>query len=129
MVDAVVNASRVVVPGTVRLALSRGDFLIVKQKLNAGEMMDLFERAAPSMDGPRKSLTGALAIATTYLLDWSLTDPEGAVIPIRGATADDKDAAIRLLDFDSMLEITNAITAHDATTRQEKKLTASELES
>ena len=120
--DAVLNASRVVVPGTVRLPLSRGDYVVVKQRLNAGETMDLFERAAPDLDGILNPRKVGMAITTTYLLDWSLTDPEGAVIPIRGASAAEIEAAIRLLDFDSVMEIQRAITAHDAASRQEKKL-------
>ena len=126
--DTLAAVSRVVAPGTTRLALSHGDFLIVKQRLNAGETMDLFERAAPGLDVTASGALGklppakvGLAIVTAYLLDWSLTDFDGAVIPIRGASAEEKDAALRLLDFDSLIEIMNAITAHDAATRQEKK--------
>lgn len=120
--------SRVVTPGTTRLALSNGDFLVVKQRLNAGETMDLFERAAPDVDLTAPGALGKLpparvgmAIITAYLLDWSLTDLEGAVMPIRGVSADEKASALRLLDFDTLIEIMNAITAHDAATRQEKK--------
>ena len=121
--------SRIVVPGTTRLALSNGDFLIVKQRLNAGETMDLFERAAPDVDLTAGAAALAklpparvgMAIITAYLLDWSVTDLDGAVIPIRGASAEDKTAALRLLDFDSMIEIMNVISAHDAAMREEKK--------
>jgi hypothetical protein len=120
--------SRVVTPGTTRLALSNGDFLIVKQRLNAGETMDLFERAAPDVDLTTPGALGRLppakvgmAIITAYLLDWSVTDLEGQVIPIRTASAEAKESALRLLDFDSLIEIMNAITAHDAASRQEKK--------
>ena len=121
--------SRIVLPGQTRLALTRGDFLIVKQQLNAGETFDLFERAAPDVD---LTVPGALqhlppgrvgvAMVTAYLLDWSVTDADGHVIPIRGTSQDDTAAALRLLDFESMIEIINAITAHDARIRQEKKL-------
>lgn len=121
-------ASRIVTPGTTRLPLSHGDFLIVKQRLNAGETMDLFEHAAPEIDLTAPGAVGKLppakvgmAIVTAYLLDWSLTDLEGSVIPIRGGSTEDKAAALRLLDFDSLIEIMNAITAHDAASRQEKK--------
>jgi hypothetical protein len=62
-----------------------------------------------------------MAIITAYLLDWSVTDLEGQVIPIRTASAEAKESALRLLDFDSLIEIMNAITAHDAASRQEKK--------
>jgi hypothetical protein len=120
--------SRIVTPGTTRLALSNGDFLVVKQRLNAGETMDLFERAAPDVDLTAAGALGRLppakvgmAIIPAYLLDWSLTDLEGRVIPIRGVSAEETEAALRLLDFDTLIEIMNAITAHDAATRQEKK--------
>ena len=120
--------SRVVTPGTIRLALSQGDFLIVKQRLNAGETMDLFERAAPEIDLTVPGAVGrlppakvGLAIVTAYLLDWSFTDPDGRGIPLRGLSAAEKEGALRAIDFESLVEIMNAITAHDATTRQEKK--------
>ena len=121
MDTAVLSPSRVVVPGTVRLPLSRGDYVIIKQRLNAGETMDLFERAASELDGTLNARKVGMAITVTYLLDWSLMDPEGAVIPIRDASAAEKDAALRLLDFESVMEIQKAITAHDAASRQEKK--------
>jgi len=121
--------SRVVTPGTTRLALSRGDYLIVKQRLNAGETLDLFERAAPTVDLTTPGALGkvppsrvGLAIVTAYLLEWSITDPEGRIIPLRGVSVEEREAALRALDFASLIEIMNAITAHDAATRQEKKL-------
>ena len=120
--------SRVVVPGTKRLELSQGEYLIVKAQLNAGETLDLFERAAPDVDitapDARQRLSPsrvALGLVVAYLLDWDLTDLDGAPLVIAGATADEKTAALRGLDFDSLVEIINVITAHDAATRQEKK--------
>ena len=133
MVEVETPVSRLVAPGTARLALSDGDWLIVKQKLNAGETMDLFERAAPGVDvtAPLAVVLSKLppakvgvAIVTAYLLDWSVTDLEGAVIPIRGASPEEKAAALRLLDFDSFIEIVNAVSQHDAAMRQEKKRSA-----
>jgi len=125
--------SRLVTPSTARLPLSNGDFLIVKQRLNAGETLDLFERAGPDHDltqpGAIQKIPATkvgMAIVTAYLLDWSLTDQDGAVIPIHGVSPAEKEAALRLLDFDSLIEIMNAITAHDAAMRQEKKRHASE---
>lgn len=132
--DATLTTSRLVAPGTKRLTLANGDFLIVKHRLNAGETLDLFDRAAPEMDATQPGTltlakasptTVGLAIVTAYLLDWSFTDLEGAIIPIRGASAEEKTAALRLLDFDSLVEVMNAITAHDAAIRQEKKLPSS----
>jgi hypothetical protein len=125
--DTLATPSRLVTPGTVRLPLSRGDYLIVKQRLNAGETMDLFERAAPEMDvtnpGALAKLSPTrtgLALVTAYLLDWSFADLDGAVMPIRGLSATEKEAALRLIDFDSLIEIMNAVTAHDAATREKK---------
>jgi hypothetical protein len=126
------TSSRLVAPGSTRLALSDGDYLIVKHRLNAGETLDLFERAAPDVDitapGALTHLSPArvgIGIVTAYLLDWSITDLDGAVIPIAGGTAAEKEAALRMLDFESLVEIMNAITTHDAATRQEKKARAS----
>ena len=125
--ETLATPSRLVAPATARLPLSRGDYLIVKQRLNAGETMDLFERAAPELDvtnpealahlSPTKA---GLAIVTAYLLDWSFADLDGAVIPIRGLSSAEKESALRLLDFDSLIEVMNAITAHDTATREKK---------
>ena len=134
METAVLSPSRVVVPGTIRLPLSRGDYLIVKQRLNAGETLDLFARvellAGAGLDDTVSEVTRRLlkvqklplVFVTTYLIDWILTDLDGAVIPVRGQSADAIDAALRLLDYDSLVEVQNACMAHDAATRQEKKL-------
>jgi hypothetical protein len=126
--DATAVDSRIVAPGTTRLTLSRGDWLLVKQRLNAGETLDLFERAAPGIDVTAPGVLQRLppskvgmAIILAYLLDWSLVDPQGTPIPIRGATPEEIEAALRLLDFDSFIEVMNTITAHDAAMRQEKK--------
>lgn len=123
--------SRVVAPGTKRLDLSQGDWLLVKQQLNAGETMDLFERAAPGFDitagvdlkrlAPTKV---GMAIVLAYLLDWSLVDDDGGPIPIRDATPDEKEAALRLLDLESLVEIMDAISTHDAANREKKRARA-----
>lgn len=129
--ETLTTPSRLVAPGTARLPLSRGDYLIVKHRLNAGETLDLFERAAPELDvtnpgalahlSPTKT---GLAIVTAYLLDWSFADLDGAVIPIRGLSTLDKESALRLIDFDSLIEVMNAVAAHDAAMREKKPLSS-----
>lgn len=110
-------------PRTVRLDLPSGGWLEVKQRLNAGESMDLFERAGAGVTDLAKLSPAkvGLALVLAYLVDWSAVDHAGAPIRIRGITPEALEARLRLLTFESFTEIMTTITAHDATTRQEKK--------
>ena len=128
MDTTVARVSFLVPPGEARLALSTGHTLIVKKKLNAGETFDLFERGAPGLDVTEPDAirkippaTLGMALVSAYLLDWDLTDLDGAIIPMRGLSVEDKEATVRLLEFETAIDLITAITAHDAATRQEKK--------
>lgn len=119
--------SWVVEPDTQTLSLSDGKWVQVRKRLNAGETFDLFDRVAAFTNGnhdvtkvpPAKV---GMAMITAYLLNWNLVDAHGDPIPILRATADEKETLVRILEFDRVVEIMNAITAHDAAVRQEKKL-------
>lgn len=126
----IATESRVVVPGTTRLPLSHGDWVLVKRKLNAGETLDLFERAAPGIDltrGPAalrdlSPMRTGLALLGAYLVDWSLVDPQGAPLSLSSTTTTaEREAMVRSLDFESLTELITVVTDHDARTRQEKK--------
>lgn len=121
--------SWVVEPDTQTLSLSGGTWVQVRKQLNAGETFDLFDRVSAFTNGtsdvskvPPAKLGMAMMLA--YLINWNLVDRQGDPIPILRATLDEKEAAIRILKFDRVIEIMNAITAHDAAVRQEKKLQA-----
>ena len=109
--------SRFVRPETVKLDLSQGDWLLVKKRLTAGEQRHAFARIVKRMELGEKTqidpeATG-LASMVAYLLDWSLVDEAGAVIPILDTDDATKLAAIDALDYDSFLEIKRAIEAHE----------------
>ena len=120
--------SQIVEPNPTRLPLSNGQWVVVKAELNAGETMDLFERAAPGIDitepGAITKLSPTklgLALCVAYVLDWSFIDPQGAPMLLRGVSVEEKEAMLRLLKFDRFIELMKAISAHDAETRQKKE--------
>lgn len=109
--------SRVVVPTTVKLDISQGDWLLVKQQLNAGESRAQFARilqAASPGEKPRLDTTQVgISRVLAYLLDWSLVDPTGKRIEIAGKSEAAVLAALNSLDTDSFSEILRAVTAHE----------------
>lgn len=117
--------SRFVRPAEVRLPLSDGDYLIVKERLNVG---DAFERTARMLkpDGREiDPLKYNLATVQTYLLDWSLTDDDGRLVSIRDQPPEVVTATLLNLEEDDFREIVEAIEAHEArvkAAREEKKL-------
>jgi hypothetical protein len=123
--------SRFVRPETEKLEISGGDWLLVKRRLTAGEERHAFARIVKRMSiGERPELdpeaTGLNKIVA-YLLDWSLRDDEGAIVPIREQPANVVEAAILSLDPGSFREIHDAIAAHEsrqaAALEDEKKRT------
>jgi len=133
--------SRFVTPTEVRLPISEGDYLIVKEKLTAGEQLEVFARLYKPAEGggaggvtigktgiPESMtldpLQVGLSMVLGYLLDWSLTDDEGRVVSIRNQPLDVVTAVLRNLEFDDYQEIVAAVQAHDKriqAARQEKK--------
>ena len=128
--------SRFVRPETTRLEISQGDWLLVKQRLSAGEQRQVFARMMKPfrpavLDSPKDQALGgrgpsdhpvleidpiqaSLSTALAYLLDWSLVDDEGKPVVIRGQPLDVVTAALDALDLESFTEITQAIQAHEA---------------
>jgi hypothetical protein len=133
--------SRFVKPTEVRLPISEGDYLIVKEKLTAGEQLEVFARLYKTAEGGssggitvgrggvQESMTldplqVGLSTVLGYLLDWSLTDDDGRLVSIRNQPIDVVTAALRNLEFDDYQEIVAAVQAHDQriqAARQEKK--------
>ena len=109
---------RVVLPDTVRLPLTDGDFLIVKKELNAGEYIDLVTEGAAGKP---------FAAVVAYLVSWTLVGVSDAPIGYHlGLSTDERRDVLRSLDVATLVEISTAITAHvDANERavQEKKRT------
>lgn len=111
--------SRYVTPDTITLKISNNDTLTVKQRLNTGE-----ERMRRQME--RTATLEDLAIVLAYLVDWSLTYPDGGRIEIKGLSSKDVVSKIDTIDPQSFDEIRDAIVAHEdamkAEREQEKKL-------
>lgn len=120
-------ASRIVRPETTTLQISAGDWLLVKKRLNAGEQRAMFARMyLAGVDGLLRvnPLQRGLAQITAYLLDWSLTAPDGAQIVIRDKPIEVVVAALDALDLESFAEIRLAVEAHEeamTTAREQEK--------
>ena len=130
-------ASRVVEPKSRTLRISNGDWLLVRDRLSAGERNAGYDRIyRRNPDGSYVVLPDGrlavdpsrlhLATITTYLIDWNLTDPTGGPLAIRHEAVDVVEAALFALDTESYDEIKAAIVAHEAAMviarAEEKKL-------
>lgn len=109
--------SDIVIPRETTLPLSNGRSLTVWAELNHGQYIAMLSRMyTESKDGALKrdvlKTTDATVIA--YLIDWTLTDPSGARIPVRGQSPDDVQDALNNLRQATALEVKQAIEAHHA---------------
>jgi len=97
-------------PRAVRLLLSGGRFLDVKERLNAGEMRKVFGRMVKSMVPGEKIQIDPEQVGFTklaaYIVGWSLTDTNGKAVPV-------SDAAINNLENDLYTEMIGAVDAHE----------------
>jgi|KBSMisStandDraft_5_1062788.scaffolds.fasta_scaffold00317_5 hypothetical protein len=101
---------RFVQPGIVRLPLSEGEWIDVKQELTAGEQRhadagrykELLAGDRPTLDYERMGTTRILA----YVIGWSLVGFEGTPEPFDESSLDN-------LDMDTFQEIAAAIDAHE----------------
>jgi hypothetical protein len=109
--------SRFVRPETVTLKLAGGDTLTVRKRLNAGEARARVERwteTDPATGELRAKVTRAgLATITAYLLDWTLTDDAGRLVDVRDVGILELEAILDNLEPESLLEIREAIDAHE----------------
>lgn len=106
--------SRFVRPETVTLPLSGGDTITVRKRLTNGERRAMFARMYKAGVTPLQvdTLQTGLAVVVSYLLDWTLTDDGGARVRIDGLTPDELAFIVDGLDWDSFVEIKDAIEAH-----------------
>lgn len=108
---------RVVSGASRRLAISNGDWVLVKDRLNAGENRRMVHRGTTTTaEGQLQTdlIEAGLAKILAFLLDWSLK------IPIRGPGALPLDAALDSIDPDSYTEILRAIEAHETAMQAER---------
>jgi hypothetical protein len=113
---------RVRKPETVKLEISRGDWLLVKKHLTAGERRKMFGLMVargisdPSLDPSRVGLSKMI----TYMLDWSFTDADGKPLPMQDQPADVVEKSLDAIDGEDFTEVLKAIEAHDTAMEQER---------
>jgi hypothetical protein len=117
--------SRFPKPITDVLTLGNGDTITVRRVLTHGEYTDSLTRSVipdPTTGDLRVDpLKAADDTIVSYLVDWTLRDDDGAVVPIRGLPPAELLDVIRNLDHDSAVEIRKAIETHQ---RAQKKTAA-----
>jgi hypothetical protein len=106
-----------VIPREVTLSLADGRTVTVWAELNHGQYIALLSRMyTEAKDGELRrdviKTTDATVIA--YLIDWTLTDPQGARIPVRGLPPDDVQAALNNLRQAVAQDVKHTIEAHHA---------------
>lgn len=112
---ALLAQSPIVTPRTIRLQLSGDRWVDVRERLNHGEHTAL-SNALHERDSDGELHYNALkwndAMVLAFLVDWNLTDDNGRVIPIRGATREELAATIANFDEDDFQELREAIQTH-----------------
>lgn len=107
---------RFVMPETVRLELSDGDWIEVKRRLSYGDLQSIASLS-------RMDLTQASQhTVAAYLLDWSLVDESGVTVDI--STDAKKLSALRAMIPADFAEIDAVIDAHVQALDSEKKAKA-----
>jgi hypothetical protein len=104
--------SKFVKPDVTTLTLADGDVLTVKVRLTYGERSDAFEGIRRDATGAPIPSSLAVEMVIAYLVDWTLKDDTGAVVPYRGLSHDDQIATLRNLDPDAFRDLNEAIDAH-----------------
>jgi len=116
------------------LTLANGDTITVRRVLTHGETtawhartMTLREDGKLRPD-PMKYGDGLIV---AYLVDWTIRDDNGDLVPIRGCMVEEVSDVINNLDHESAMEIKAAIEAHVDAQKQkrttEKKTEAAPL--
>ena len=110
-------------PETVRLPLSGGDSILVKQYLTAGEYRAVMRAAArPVVANGAPSLEldadgAGVALVVAYLLDWTFQHADGSPLVIADQAPDVVRAALERIDADAYMEVQTAIQQHQVATK------------
>lgn len=117
-------AVRIRRPETVKVDISDGDWLLLKKHLTAGEQRSMFNHMAQVVNGEEhfRKLEYVPALIATYLLDWSIQDPDGKPVVVADQPYEVIVSALDSLDPESFREIHAAVEKHQAAT--EKALAA-----
>ena len=115
-------SSRMRRPETVKLDITRGDWLLVKKHLTAGEQRAIFSRMMrEGISGDRiDAIRVGWAKMVGYLLDWSITDADDKPVVIMDRSEDEIGAALDALDTDSFAEILKAVETHEKAMEKER---------
>lgn len=105
---------RVVAPVTTRVALTDGDWIDLKRRLNIGEQRAAFaavygEILPSGARRPNIEMAG-MSQVLAYIVDWSFEDAQGKRLPCD--TEARKLAAVNSLDTETYQEIDTAVAAH-----------------
>lgn len=101
------------------LPLPNGQTITVRRRLNTGEIRARLGRSSTLAHGTRTSdpLLVGMATVTAYLLDWTVTDRNGSVMPIHTLTHQHDYAGLEQvlnnLEGDVFGDIFKAIDAHE----------------
>ena len=109
---------RFVQPKIVRLTISDGDFIDIKNELTAGEEREAFARMTKVLEAGRRPQLDPeqveLSTLVAYVVGWSLLDAEGQPVEVM-------EDAFKALDSATFLEIYKAIEAHEQALALQKK--------
>jgi hypothetical protein len=103
-------------PETVRLENATGDWIVVKKRLTAGERHDqlaMLTTGSPIDELKVNRLKIGISKMVAYLVDWSVTDPDGKRIEILYQPPDAVERALRDLPQPVFTEILELIDKHD----------------
>lgn len=112
-------------PETTKLDLDKGDYLIVKKRLTAGEQRRIFDRMVKHMAIGEKVEVDPMQVGHSqvveYLVDWgTFLDAAGKPLVIRGKSPDDVGRILNDLDQQDYSEIVAAVQAHVAAMEAER---------
>jgi hypothetical protein len=111
-------------PETTVLPLSNGATVTVRRRLNAGEARARVERWTKTDDvtgllQPIHTRAG-LATVTAYVVDWTVADDDGVVVPVRGLAPADLEAVIDNLLPERFAELLTAVEHHEVAMAAER---------
>jgi hypothetical protein len=100
----------------VKLEISRGDWLLVKKHLTAGEQRQIYtgmmretSSGTPGIDPMKVGISKLVG----YLLDWSFTDADDKPMPIRDQPPETVAAYLDLLDIEDFAELVRVVDTHE----------------
>jgi hypothetical protein len=107
-------------PTKTTINISRGNWIVVKDHLTAGDQRSVMKgslKRVRTLDGKEVEevdvINAPLVQAATYLLDWSVRDPDGNPVSIKGLTDEQMISVLGMLEPEDCNEICRVIDEHD----------------